>query len=110
MKNKSIKIAFNTAPVDGAVAFEEYEKKVVNAIKAHDKLSIKVFIKNGMSLTEFDKIVFELCELIKQNFSCETKIFHNNECIAADTRDVILSVIYYIEMSIDNTTYDRKNF
>ena len=52
-----------------------------------------------MPITEFNSIIKELCDKLKDKFNCETNLFHEDECIAKDTIDMISSVTYHIVAS-----------
>ena len=99
MDKRVIKLIFSTTPKKGALFFDEYESKVINSIGTDKTFRCDVFIKNPMPITEFNSIIKELCDKLKDKFNCETNLFHEDECIAKDTIDMISSVTYHIAAS-----------
>ena len=97
MENRNVILKFDTKHEEDAVNFDKFTDEVVRKLGVNKNSKVKVFIKNKIDVREMNRIVEELCDIIKYKFSYIVKYSRQDEHIAKDSSDILLSVTYCIE-------------
>ena len=97
MDDRNVILSFDTGHKEDAVNFDKFTDEVVRKLGVNKNSKVKVFIKNKIDVREMNRIVEELCDIIKYKFSYIVKYSRQDEYIAKDSSDILLSVTYCIE-------------